>query len=1358
MRVLRGTLTFVLGMIIGIILFVIAIGGAVAVIGTSITVGQLQGNFTDEEIISSDSQLYNQTLLEAIQSVMSDVQSLDSLTMRTLYEHYGIELLNGVSGIDFTTKEFYDTNLSTVLNDMSIVVNSFTLDDISSIAGVDFEEYNLPVLTDNLDNNIQTALDNILSSLNGDLSIRSINTNFGIDVGVEDNALIKTLQDVSLSNFGSVVNAIELNTLINVDCDLFIPQGKNRVYQTTDEYVSVPASELKTSTPAIGVETYYAGAIESKDSEGKSTWTMIENELRYVKKEASDGSISYVVDNSCYAEDFDAENSDKEFFKHVLYKQADTSSNPSDLVVLTYFNRIANIDGNNVTLKKAGFSALTELENIKLTSLSANPDGTITFSASTFNQADADLFYMLDKTIKNDCLLRQYNEEEDKDNEDVVKREQSFIRVKKGESDAILQIVAPMTVSELQNADDFLNSLKVGDVVDTEAEGTAKVLKSLKDCKLTEIGTKINDLPLSDLMDIDDDSAPIMKAIKNHGCTLDNISEKINEFTIGEMLDIKYDVYTQNNTDGAYVVEKVLVDYNPFVHAGQTRYYYDTAFDTYLEVTSASELPDGTPIYTYIDKYRLYNEKTDAGKDRWDLVPGSYDAIAIQMMAKRGYTLDSIGTGINDMGFDELVRIEPTSSLIMRSLAKHGANLDNIGDIIDTLLIDEVIEIDDSSATIMKSLQAKECTIKDLGNVASTLTLAETTEIKFDEYTLAPEGSYGKYVKVVDTSRLVLYDANNPNFGDRYSKDEDGTLEIDGVKYSIDNTNGKFAHPFYFTLYNPAIDGSTQTYNIVEKSEGEDASSSKVLQRLAYTSIEDFSDEFDKLMLGDVLDIDTDVLAKDTTVSTDKSYFYYDVANKLYMRQAGKDLTGVDSKYQNFYVVEDGTSSNVLKRLAYVNIDDMSSAMELVVKDMMLSELVDIYTESAVSIRTDSNPIVEEDMFIVKPVEDGKDYTFVYNTSGKYIKRTYGFYPLTADELAPLTSGTVSYGYGYIQTLNELIEATANQNVYYKSEKDGVTSYTFNPALCAYVASQHTDRLHPIVSTTTGETDFPLDEYAQGKLYSRGSGASTAPMYTNDGSLYVLLNGVYQPYDASNLVHADLTIYQMRVGDCYVEITTPDDGSGNYKYKGTDEETGVSKETLYAKQYCEDIYVQSTDTAETLYVYVGGKFVEYVASTHGTDVITYEKVVGYLATANECYLKDSTGYVTPLSHLGNRVSVTGDGNHQKSEKVLQTLANATIDGINDKIKTAKVGDLLEIESGSLFEEFADSTLTEVSTDLQNALKDWTIGDLARKANITSMQPEVKSALDGVTLDNFFKSLTYSPTAGIIVDLEKAYGY
>ena len=57
MKVLRGTLTFILGMIIGIILFVVAIGGTVVALGMAVKVGDLQSKFTDQEIISHESNL-----------------------------------------------------------------------------------------------------------------------------------------------------------------------------------------------------------------------------------------------------------------------------------------------------------------------------------------------------------------------------------------------------------------------------------------------------------------------------------------------------------------------------------------------------------------------------------------------------------------------------------------------------------------------------------------------------------------------------------------------------------------------------------------------------------------------------------------------------------------------------------------------------------------------------------------------------------------------------------------------------------------------------------------------------------------------------------------------------------------------------------------------------------------------------------------------------------------------------------------------------------------------------------------------------------------------------------------------------
>ena len=286
MKVLRGTLTFVLGMVSVIILFVLAIGGAVVALCTSITVGQLQSNFTEEGPIAADSDLYNQTILDAVKNVMADMQGVSSgsVSLQTLYQHYGLAILNGISGIDFTSKEFYSAPVKDILNDLSIVVNSFTLDDVSKLADINFSDFNLPILDDNLDKNVKSAIENIMGSLNGDSSVRKIKDNFGIDIGVEDNKLIATLQDVSLSAFGAVVNAITLDKLLEVDSDTFIPKGENLVYQKVDKYEEVSKSDLANANyaPALGVETYISGAIDT-DNDG-TTDKLVEKELRYIQK------------------------------------------------------------------------------------------------------------------------------------------------------------------------------------------------------------------------------------------------------------------------------------------------------------------------------------------------------------------------------------------------------------------------------------------------------------------------------------------------------------------------------------------------------------------------------------------------------------------------------------------------------------------------------------------------------------------------------------------------------------------------------------------------------------------------------------------------------------------------------------------------------------------------------------------------------------------------------------------------------------------------------------------------------------------------------------------------------------------
>lgn len=1325
-------------MIIGIILFVLAIGGAVFVVGTSVTVGQLQQKITQEEIIAPDSALYGQTVLDAVKSLINDINGIDSLTLQTLYDHYGLAILKGLSGIDFTTKDFYTAPIKDILNDMSIVVNSFTLNDISGIAGVDFSSYGLPILDENLQNNLQTALNNIMGSLNGDLSVRKIKDDFGIDIGTGDNKLIATIQDVSLSSFGEVVNAITLNRLLDVDTDSFVVKGENRVYKKTDIYQEVSKAELqnKNYSPALGVETFIAGAIDT-DGDG-TTDKLVEKELRYVKKTsvAEDGTESekYVVDNSCYADDFNDDENEKTFYRHVQYTLSTDVADMNELYIATYANRIATLDGGKYTLVQKEFNALKDIAFASTPTVSGgNIDiQNVKYALEDGTYENSDVFYITDSPITKDSMLRTLGEGE-------TASGTAYLRTHKGTSATVLQIVAYMSVVELQNADGLLDSLTVGDVVDTDKPGTSKAIIALKDCKITEIGTKINTLKIDELIDVNDESATILKALKKRGCTLNDMSTIVDTLTIGEVLDIVYDKYTPA-ADGAYVAIDVYVPFNEYAHVNE-----DGTFFERFAKDGENYVTDENGGFVKLQRYRLYDEKTDGtSAKRYSLVEGE-TALALQQMARRGYTLKNIGTELNKMYFDELVRIKAGDSVLMRTLSKKDATLDNLSKVVDTLKVDEVIEINDDSARIMKSLAARDCLVKDLGTVADELTLAETIDIQFYKYTENPNG---KYVKVVESDKFVYCDNNAHFTADRFEKNGEGNF--------VPSASGKFAHPFYFTLYNPALhtESTLTRYDCTKKDSADPTfkPSSQVLQRMAYSSLSDFSSAFSSLTLGDVMDIDIDILTQESPAVAGTSYFYYDADNSVYLRQGDSfDPSSVDPKYQNFKITVEGESSAVIKRLAYVKVDNLSSAMEAVMKDMLLSELIDVYTYSTVNTvvndyktnKPADSEISNTDRFIIAPVGsetvDGveKQYTFVYDKTGKYMKRDYRFEKATNITF----TGTMTYSYEQITDLTD--SAIAAGNLYYKGTKDGKTEYIHNVALCTYVIAQNTKQDY-----STGTPKLVLDT---NKIYKRVAGSEyTTPTYTNTaGDLYVIINGTYVPYDSSNYTHYSNDVYRRIDGTSYIDVSSPDDGTGYYKR--------AESEILFSKQYCENIYVPTNEEYGQLYVIINNEPVRYDINLHDASLQRYTAVVGYLAVANEAYnSSDEVSYTNPLDHIAARVTVE----NEKSEAVLRMLARkqVTISNINDVIKEATISDLMDLTEGSLFYDFKDSKLDNLSQDVELKFTTMTMGELLTYANIANIEPQVKTAIEPITLESFFKSLTYRETAGIVVDLEKAYGY
>ena len=533
-------LNFVIGMIVGMVLLVVAVVGAVFAAGSLVSVGQIE-NTLGTDIFDDESDVNNKTILELVQSLIGDLQNMDELTIEKLRTDYGLKIPTEISGIDITP--LFGYSLLEVPDHLGDVVNNMTLRDVGEFLDMDFEtEYpDLRVLQDNLDEKVNVALDNVLSSIDDEkMTVYTIERDFGLSLG--ENNLITTLRHTPLSSFAEVMDNLPVGVVIDADSDLFVEKGAVRLYVVADDYIEVPAGEL-TSPLADGTrvtETYIAGADENG---------LVYREMRYVMKD--DGT--YEPDNSCYASSFDAEANTETYYRHIVYTAYDSSANYGDdaiFAVNTCLNDYVSDGAGGFVLADGGF--------LTLDNILANADGTYTLNEAvldgtaevkdgSINFATVPVFASVtadDGTVSVEPAA-EYGRDPKAVLDDNTRLDDNFtgyLRVHAGTADPPAQVIAGETISTIAGATDALTSLKLGEVIDI-TDDSAKILQTLKD-------------------------TPINK-----------MSDALDTITLADATDIKMSTYTED-PDGSYVKVSSKVGgtyytlYNPSEpsHAGLTRY------------------------------------------------------------------------------------------------------------------------------------------------------------------------------------------------------------------------------------------------------------------------------------------------------------------------------------------------------------------------------------------------------------------------------------------------------------------------------------------------------------------------------------------------------------------------------------------------------------------------------------------------------------------------------------------------------------------------------------------------------------------------------------------------------------------
>lgn len=802
-------LNFVIGMIVGMVLLVVAVVGAVFAAGSLVSVGQIE-NTLGTDIFDDESDVNNKTILELVQSLIGDLQNMDELTIEKLRTDYGLKIPTEISGIDITP--LFGYSLLEVPDHLGDVVNNMTLRDVGEFLDMDFEtEYpDLRVLQDNLDEKVNVALDNVLSSIDDEkMTVYTIERDFGLSLG--ENNLITTLRHTPLSSFAEVMDNLPVGVVIDADSDLFVEKGAVRLYVVADDYIEVPAGEL-TSPLADGTrvtETYIAGADENG---------LVYREMRYVMND--DGT--YEPDNSCYASSFDAEANTETYYRHIVYTAYDSSANyGADAVfaVKTYLNDYVSDGAGGFVLADGGFLTLdtvyadtdgTTLNARILSDPSLVKNGEIGFDGvDVFVSVTAD-----DGTVSVEPAA-EYGLEEGVAPDDGTRLDDKFdgwLRLHVGGADPAMQVIAGETISTIAGATDALTSLKLGEVLDID-ENSAKILQTLKD-------------------------TPINK-----------MSDALDTITLADATDIKMSTYTED-PDGSYVKVSSKVGgtyytlYNPSKpsHAGLTRY---SKTESAGEASAALQRLAGVTIPNISAAFSgmVLGDALNVDVDRFAPASSLEKGETYFIFGENGYPVRVVyGVDAVPANTEFFVRTyEGESNAVLKQLAY--VKIDNVSEamdgIIENTLLSDIIEV--TEYTVAARSDAPSGSWLFEADAAYT----ETSGDKTSYYTFVYDGS-GKYymtdvayLPATKGQKALFQDANNAAVTFSYESNAGFASVADLIRdrggniYFSDGNGGYELNPALLAYYvaqsvSPDTDAADKalaalraTYSRVETADGD---------------------------------------------------------------------------------------------------------------------------------------------------------------------------------------------------------------------------------------------------------------------------------------------------------------------------------------------------------------------------------------------------------------------------------------------------------------------------------------------------------------------------------------------------------
>lgn len=508
-------LTFILGLVVGVLLVGGTIAGVVYYAVAAVSVNDVE-NYTKQEFtfIDKDAEIRNKSILDIYDMVKGG--NIKETTVSDAKRIFGIDIIKILeNSLEITVDDKSRETLGAMKvadvfkdNNLKVVLNCFTLGDVLKKTGIDTTSglASKPIVQEHISEPVIDGFNALLKSLEiNEMTIAEMQYLLGVSFGA--GGVLDTVANVKIGDLNSAINNIKFEDVLpDFDRDFYaewdyqnntavlyrrsraqFPQKTLIAANGTSEYFEYVSNDKKVSG-----ETYYlldadAGTIKVSDD---GNWKLKAGaELPYFKNRYDKSGnqnrfgIAYVVPEDSHGmtvtERYDADYSTKNESGLFYYEYDFVTATEAGV---EYFYRV-------------GAAVRTKIQDATGTEPAKYAEiiewrGYVETTKADYFEAEPWKTYGYSRDGKvTDEELREHP------STDSLAR---YALVHVGKSEPVLKALADETLNTLDGA---IGDMKLGQVIEI-TDDSADILKKLKDSKISEIDKDVKNVKVGDIMKV----------------------------------------------------------------------------------------------------------------------------------------------------------------------------------------------------------------------------------------------------------------------------------------------------------------------------------------------------------------------------------------------------------------------------------------------------------------------------------------------------------------------------------------------------------------------------------------------------------------------------------------------------------------------------------------------------------------------------------------------------------------------------------------------------------------------------------------------------------------------------------------